>query len=449
MGNSYLKKLFLRFNKSKMSKEEKTRLWAKTRKFFNDIHLWVGLASGIIIIAICLSGTIYVYNNELREMAAQHLHQVVVPEDRSKIPVDELMDKIRDISGGDVSSLSIMHEPSRTYQFSVRKEGDKSRFGTTYFVNPYTAEITGDSNEENSVAEFMGYMFSLHRWLLLDKIEEPIFGDLPNRKLGSYVSGSATILFTIGVITGLIIWFPRKVKNWKQGLKIKWGGSWKRTNHDLHNSLAFYSIIFLFLMGITGPQWSFPWYRTALQKTLAIYKEELNKSERGGRPEAIVGTKSRDNEADKKDETISTNDGDTAPLSIEAYLSSADIALAYDGDYRISFPKNGNEPIEISKKRIGFFAPAASDKLTLNPVTGEVISTEIFRDKPFNERVGGSIKALHMGDVYGSFTKLLYFISCLIATTLPITGTLIWINKWKKKPKSKKTLAAKTDEMLA
>ncbi|WP_353197200.1 PepSY-associated TM helix domain-containing protein [Parapedobacter defluvii] len=58
---------------------------------------------------------------------------------------------------------------------------------------------------------------------------------------------------------------------------------------------------------------------------------------------------------------------------------------------------------------------------------------QIFRDKPFNERVAGSIKALHIGNVYGQFTKLIYFLSCLIATTLPITGTLIWLNKMKKK----------------
>src|SRR5690606_4946902 len=116
---------------------------------------------------------------------------------------------------------------------NVRKEGDKSRFGTTYYVNPYTGDIVGDSGEETATGTFLGYMFSLHRWLLLDKIEEPIFGELENRKLGSYITGTATILFTLGVITGMIIWFPRKLKNWKQGLKIKWSGSWKRTNHDL------------------------------------------------------------------------------------------------------------------------------------------------------------------------------------------------------------------------
>ena len=147
-----------------------------------------------------------------------------------------------------------------------------NRGGTTYFVNPYSGEITGTSKEKNGTKEFMSTMFSLHRWLLLDRIKKPIFKRVTNRELGSIITGTATIIFTLGCITGLIIWFPQKVRNWRQGLKVKWNAGWKRINHDLHNSLAFYALIFLLLMGLTGPQWSFEWYRNGLQKTLGTYK---------------------------------------------------------------------------------------------------------------------------------------------------------------------------------
>lgn len=418
-----------------MSKSKKKGNWPKIRKFFNDVHLWAGLISGIIIVVVCLSGTIYVYSTELEELAAPHLHQVEVPENSSRIPANEIITKVSQFAGGEVGSLSIPNDFSGTFQLNVRKEGDKSRFGTTYYVNPYTGDIVGDSNEETATATFMGYMFSLHRWLLLDKIEEPLFGELENRKLGSYITGAATILFTLGVITGMIIWFPRKIKNWKQGLKIKWGVSWKRTNHDLHNSMAFYSVIILFLMGITGPQWSFPWYRTALQKALGTYEERKGGQERGGR-----GSDKQAKESQESRDAV-------APLSIEAYLSSADIALPYKGNYRVRI--SPDSPVEISKNRVGFFAPAAGDKVTVDPATGEVLSKEIFREKPFNERIAGSIKALHMGNVYGQFSKLLYFIACLIATSLPITGTLIWVNKMKKRPKKKEKQAVAEENVLA
>ena len=254
--------------------QHRKKSWQKIRKFFNDIHLWLGLISGIVVIVICFSGTIYTYNTELQELAASHLYRVIVPENAQKISPDEAIHKVRAATEGDnIVGIYVPEGASRTYQVSLRPEDDKSRFGIRYFVDPYSGEVLGDSKGKTKMGEFMSSMFSLHRWLLLDRIEEPIFGELANRKLGSYISGTTTILFTLGLITGLIIWFPRKIKNWRQGLKIKWNGRWKRINHDLHNSLAFYALVFLLLMGITGPQWSFEWYRDGLRKVLGTYEE--------------------------------------------------------------------------------------------------------------------------------------------------------------------------------
>lgn len=475
--------------------------WQKTRKLFNDIHLWIGLASGIIVILVCLSGTLYVFNTELKEMANPELYKVTAPAGANPMPIESLIKQVKESTGGKVVSVKIPADPNRTYQFMVRmKDGDKEGKGergegkatgekggpkdqaltmaaaatapaivgagneqsgkdkesadkgreghkaaegnkagkekggegrgkekggkpeqgkrpSAFAVNQYTGEVIGNISEvKGATASFMKTMFSLHRWLLLDKVEKPIFGELENRKLGSYITGAATILFTLGVITGMVIWFPQRVKSWRQGLKVKWSGSWKRTNHDLHNSLGFYACIFLFLMGITGPQWSFPWYREALRKSLGTYQ-----------PEGFEPPK----------DPVSTVIAGAAPLNLNDYLKKADAALPYTGDYSISLPKDSASAITVMKNKIGFFAPAAGDKVLLDQYTGTVLQKEVFSDKPFNERVSGSIKALHLGDVYGMFTKIIYFLACLIATSLPVTGTLIWLNKLKKKRKKK------------
>ena len=393
--------------------------WQRVRKLFNDIHLWLGLSSGLIVIVVCFSGTVYVFNTELTEWAAPHLYKVKNFEGKQRIPADSFISNIQLTSGGKVTSVSIPEDLQRTYQFNVKKEGDKSRGGIGYFVNPYTGEITGTSKEKTATKEFMGTMFSLHRWLLLDKIEQPIFKSITNRELGSMISGWATIIFTLGCITGMIIWFPQTIKSWKQGLKIKWNAGWKRINHDLHNSLAFYALFFLLLMGLTGPQWSFDWYRTGMQKTLGTYK-------------------SKDAPKEKPiQSTLPANGLNSAGLSIADYIKIADKTFAYKGNYSISLPADSASATVIAKTKTGFFAPAAADRLTVDQYNGNVLKKDIFKEKPFNERIAGSIKAIHVGNVYGSFTKLIYFLACLIATTLPITGTMIWLNKMKKKGKEK------------
>lgn len=427
-------------------RKDKTK-WQKVRKLFNDIHLWLGLTSGLFVLVICFSGTVYVFNTEITEMAAPHLYKVQPMPGVNRMPADAFVKKIEQVSGGKIASVNISADPERTYQFNVKKKDDKSRFGTAYMVNPYTGAIVGNSMEKNSAKEFMSTMFSLHRWLLLDKIETPIFSGITNRELGSKISGWATILFTLGCITGLIIWFPQKLRAWRQGLKIKMSGNWKRVNHDLHNSLAFYSLFFLLLMGLTGPQWSFEWYRNGLQKTLGTYKPkdaQADKKGLQGRTGEKMAAQKDNRETAEISQDAMTNKNESQQLSIAAFITEADKQLPYYGNYAITLPPDAKSTVAVNKTREGFFAPAAADRLSIDQYTGKTIKTDIFRNKPLNERIAGSIKAIHVGNVYGTFTKILYFIACLIATSLPVTGTLIWFNKLKKKKKPFNAIPQKT-----
>jgi uncharacterized iron-regulated membrane protein len=426
-----------------MKQRQNHSAWPKLRKLFNDIHLWLGLASGIVVLLICLSGTVYVFNTEIKELSAPELYHVSYKAGAEKLSAEKLIDAVKRETVGKVLSVKIPADPGRSYVLTVKmpeegkpggmndknkpdggggakdkakgeKAGPPSR-GIQYMVDPYTGKILGSGKDKNGLTDFMQIMFSLHRWLLLDRIEEPLIGELPNRKLGSYITGTATILFTLGVITGIVIWFPRRIQSWKQGLKIKWDANWKRINHDLHNSLGFYSCIFLFLMGITGPQWSFEWYRNGLRKSLGTYQSE----------DALKP------ETPKSD--IASIQGVKSVLLAD-YIQSADKLLDYEGDLLISLPADSADAVLVNKSKTGFFAPVASDKIYLDQYTSVLIKSEIFSEKPLNERVSASIKALHVGDVYGKLSKIIYFLACLIATSLPVTGTLIWINKMKKRP---------------
>jgi uncharacterized iron-regulated membrane protein len=370
--------------------------WKTVRKLFNNIHLWLGIAAGLVLFVVCLTGTIYTFRTEIEETIARDKFFVDVPENGKKLPADQLVELTKnEFPGHEVTSLTVPANPERAYKLYVRKEGE--RRGTRYLINPYTGEVLGDTSTSSS--EFFGTVFRLHRWLSLD------------RSIGRPIVGWSTVIFVFLCLTGIVIWVPQKVKAWKQGLKIKWSGNWKRINHDLHNALGFYSVGFLLIMGLTGLQWSFDWYRTGLYDVLGV--------DRSGRTEEVV-----------KPEV--SYEGLT-PITIEDALAQANASLDYDGNYNISLPGNETTSISLSKSKVGFFAPSGSDRLTLNKYTGEVEKLEIFSEKPFNERVGSSIKALHMGYVFGTFSKIIYFITCLIATSLPVTGTLIWINKLKKR----------------
>lgn len=393
-------------------------MWKSIRKVFNDIHLYAGLTCGLIVIAVCLSGTIYVYNTEIREFFDSERY--FVQAEGTPLSLDELRSRVEANLNAEVVGVQVYSGKNRTVQFSAKKEGQERTIA--YFVNPYSGEIIADNAEKTATEEFMGYMFSLHRWLLLDRVETPILESMGNRDLGRFINGVATLLFLFGVLTGIIIWFPNRLKNWKQGLSIKWSGNWKRVNHDLHNTLAFYSLIILFAMAITGPYWSYQWYREGWQKTWDTYRAPSNPSSDAAKT------------AEEPPIAFPLE-----PISLDKVVAVGHAELAYAGNLRISLPEQVGGDIQISKYRTGFFARSGADQLKLNGANLELKEANLFGDLPLRQQIGRSVKALHTGEIFGQFSKFLWFLACMVATSLPITGTLIWWNKRNKQaPKRKK-----------
>ncbi|MCG2429555.1 PepSY-associated TM helix domain-containing protein [Aequorivita xiaoshiensis] len=374
------------------------------RRFINDVHLWLGVGSGIILLIICLTGTILTFEEEIKSVFAE---EITVSPTETKLPIEQLAQKL--ISEGEVMRVSIRPEPTKPYEFSV-KTNKNDRRGTTFFVDQYKGEYA--KKPENPLDGFFMANFKLHRWLLLDI------------SIGRPIVGISTIIFLILSISGIVLWFPKKKlsklkwKHLKPGLKIGWRGKWKRINHDLHVTLGFYTAIFLVIMSITGLFWSFQWYRDAGSAVLGTKVF----GGRGGGP--------------KIESTLNL---DKSSVEFTDILSITERELPFEGTTVLQIPTVEKEIFNIRKYHDQDFFKTAVDELKIDR-DGSIIAKEIFSEKPLNEQIASSIKSLHMGTIFGWFSKTIYFISCLIATSLPITGVIIWLKKLKDK---KKKLAKK------
>ncbi len=404
------------------------------RKFSNDIHLWLGIASGLVLFVVCLTGTILTFEKEIVEWADSDQYHVEAAAGATVIPIDELVAKTEAGLKGKVTGVEIPASPNAVYRFTVQEKGPKGGKpesskgpkgekgekgpkgekggkggggGKTYLVNPYNGDITGTT--KSATAEFFSTMMGLHRWLLLQDSG------------GKIIVGAATIIFVFLVLSGLVLWWPIKLRNWKQGFQIKFSGNWKRINHDLHNTLGFYSFLVLLIMSLTGLCWSFEWYKKGASDILG---DEVFKQRR-----------------EKPMPSDPLNAGNADKPMLASLIASADANFPYEGNYRLRFPADSAGSYVINKSRSGFFVLTAADKIQFEQYTGAVLKTEKFSDKPFNQQVASSVRSLHLGDIYGTFSKIIYFLACLFATSLPVTGTIIWINKLKKK--SKKQAAGK------
>ena len=372
------------------------------RKLVNDIHLWLGIGSGIILFLVCLSGTILTFEEEIKSLFAQDFK--VAHSSENRISLEQLSKSLS--AEGTVTNVTLPSEPQEPLQFTV-KTSPKERRGTTYFVDPYSGEY--QKKQKSHLDGFFLSMFKMHRWLLMDM------------SIGRPIVGIATIIFLFLSISGIILWFPKKIrwKNFKPGFKIKLSANWKRINHDLHNTLGFYACIFLVIMSLTGLFWSFDWYRDAGSEVLGT-KVFGN---RGGGP--------------KFTSALSPN------VSVKTFKEILEISaneLDYPGEINLSIPATDKDVFTITKSNADSWSPVIKDKLVLDR-DGTLMHKELFRDKPLNVQIASLIKPIHMGTIYGTFSKIIYFLACVIATTLPITGTLIWINKLKAKRKKKRNVS--------
>src|SRR5690606_23945996 len=300
------------------------------------------------------------------------------------IPIEALAENLK--AEGAVNSVTIDSNPAEPYKFSVKTSAEDRR-GTTYFVDQFTGEFSQAA--ASPLDGFFMSMFKLHRWLLLDT------------EIGRPIVGIATIIFFFISLSGVVLWFPKKMKwkNMKSGFKIKTSANWKRINHDLHNTLGFYACIFLVIMTFTGLFWSFEWYKEAGSKVL-------------GTP--VFGGRGGPGIASEEDFD------DTKILSISEIQKIAAEELNYEGNTTISFPTEENRVYNIRKYNNASWSPVTSDHLVIDR-DGQVLNKELFSDKPLNVQIASLIKPIHTGEIFGTFSQIIYFLACLIATSLPVT----------------------------
>lgn len=124
---------------------------------------------------------------------------------------------------------------------------------------------------------FIDVAKKLHRFLL-DVPENPHGG----MSVGRFIVGSVAICFTLILVTGMVAWWPRNRKMLKNRLTVKTSKGFRRFVYDSHVSLGIYAVLFLLLMSLTGPSWSFHWYH---EGAMAVMGADVPNMEHHGKPD--------------------------------------------------------------------------------------------------------------------------------------------------------------------
>ena len=374
--------------------------------FFRRIHLYLSLAAGLVILIACLTGAILVFEKEAQ--MALNKERYFVEAGTQKLPLQDLEAAVKKAyPGSKVNGIKVYTDAERSAEVTVtlkKKEEPKTKAAApgerapsyTVFINPYNAQVLDLYTYRET---FFYQVFALHRWLLGGQ-----------NSIGKLIVGVATLIFLFILITGIILWFPATKRIMMQRLKIKWTAGWKRLNHDFHIVLGFYSAIFLFIFAFTGLAWSFEWFNKGIYTV-------TNSPMKAPEPPQ------------------STYLPDAKKVGFDAALSAAKSQYANVEFYNITAPKDSTGIYTIAALGTNPVHESATDAVYVDQFSGNVLGTLPFSERSLGAKVRSSFKPVHTGSIWGTPSKIIAFITCLLGVTFPITGTIMWINRIRKKKK--------------
>lgn len=369
------------------------------------IHLWLGLLSSIIVFVMCLTGCLYAFKNQIIDLYNRDKVYISAGPGTSQSP-DRIQAALLK-EGKELTAMLIPESKSRSYVVSYRENNlDKSSY-----YNPYTGKILGQA--DTGANRFFEIVLDIHRNLMMGNA-------------GRQIVGASVLIFCLLLISGLILWLPKKLKFLKQGLTVKFKAKFQRVNYDLHNTLGFYTFLMLFFIAVTGLYVTYPWVKNALIISLGgssinQIAEEKNDDAFGGLLEDML--QKQDEKKDLKN---------TASASIDKILELADKQLPYTAVTSIELPNKENPRYVVIKTNTqNFLGMMLPDEVTFDK-TGVFKTKELFSDQPLNKQFTALAKPLHTGEIMGLPSIILYFIVSLIGSSLPVTGFLIWWHRFRK-----------------
>jgi CHAT domain-containing protein len=81
-----------------------------TRKLIGQVHLYLGLSSGLLVFIISITGCIYVFEAEIRSLY-EYSYTYVKAENRAILPVSQLYDRLSNPKSKKLPNLNIKTLP--------------------------------------------------------------------------------------------------------------------------------------------------------------------------------------------------------------------------------------------------------------------------------------------------------------------------------------------------
>lgn len=348
------------------------------------VHRWTSLVCSANLLILCVTGLILVFHHEIDHLMGEDL-DTARTEGQARLPLQRLVDTAaRSDPALEPKLLSIdPDDPGATYVY-LGAPGERGfDDGRWVVLNGYTG---ANQVLKPPTETLTGFLLKLHI-------------DLFTGFWGQMFVGVMGLLFVVSTVSGLVVYGPF-MKKLAFGL-LRFGRGPRIANIDLHNLFGVATLVWAFVVGLTGAILSFSplivgyWQTTELAALAARHPEPMT-----GAPVSI----------------------DRAAAAGMAAFPGQDLAfIAYPGnnyssDRHFSVMVRGHS--ELTKKMLSVALVDAE--------TGKLAETA---DTPWYVTVLLLSGPFHFGDYGGLPLQILWAFFTLVTGVVTVTGFVVWLKR--------------------
>jgi uncharacterized iron-regulated membrane protein len=385
------------------------------RKVIFWLHLITGIAAGIVILIMCLTGVLLTYEKQIFAWADRDYLAVPATPGAPRVPAGAIISTISKASGATPATVTF---------YAGSAAASAAAGGTTYYVNTQSGELLGTSSPK--IRGFFRSVTDWHRYVALS-------GD--SRPLGKSLTGAANLIFLFIVVSGAFIWWRGAAAWFKKGLRSK------ALYWNWHHVFGVWAAVPLFLVVLSATVISYPW-ASNLVYTLTGTEAPAPGGGRGGNQARVRGGEGQPRQgANGGEGRGATTDAAPDLQGVAEALARVETAVPGWRTIALRLPTDGRAPLSFNVDQGRTGQPQYRTTLTVDRKSGEIASTEKFADQNLGRRTRSWLRYIHTGEYYGIPGQTIAGIASFAGVMLTWTGFALslhrfsaWITRRKRAP---------------
>jgi uncharacterized iron-regulated membrane protein len=356
------------------------------RKLILKLHLYLGLASAVLLIVLGLTGSVIAFEGDIEHWLHSDLWYVKAG--TAAMPEADLIKAAEQrFAPARVRSVQFFRQRNLVQLMQMSD-------GALVYVNPYDGSMLGRTRGASNSQRVLGSIHQVHLRLTPDPRSTPIVA-----AAGKVVVSWAGLALCLLVPTGLVLWWRKR----RASVRLK--GSWFRICFDAHQATGIYAGLFLFLAAFTGILIGFDFGEQAIFAVTHSSRPgpRLKMSSTPGDGAAAIGV----------DGAMEIARRSIPEATVAGILLPLEATAVYTVLMRV--PEETSESVHSS--------------VALDRYSGKVLEVRNFMTDSLGYRAIRFNRSVHTGDIWGMPSRIVASLSSLLLVVMAVTGLVIW---WKK-----------------